>query len=499
MDRTQRLTPCKAAETEHQKDTETAAPRGLIDSESILDAVAEIHILFDREWHYLYLNRAAARAVNLPSEEILGRTLWEVSPDIIGSELDRQYHRAMDERLYVTLDYYYSGTDSWWEHRIYPSPEGVSVFARDITQRKKTEEALRESEQRFRSYFELGLAGTAISAPDQHFLAVNDKFCEIFGYQRRELLQMTWMEVIDPDHLPATITGFFERVLDGESDGFVHEHRGVRKDGRAFWAAISVKCLRHADGSLDYCMAQLQDITERRQAEEKISAYQEQLRSMASQISFVEERERRKIASALHDQVGQSLAMACVKLGALRQQVMPEALRGQVDEIREMVSQAIRDSRTLTFELSPPVLYELGLEAAIGFLAERYQKEHGIQIEFSQDRQHKPLSGDMRVLLFQAVRELLVNAIKHARARNLRISCRREGTEIRIMVGDDGVGFARAQRGAGNDEGHGFGLFFLRERLKYLGGSIDIASAPERGTQVTLRAPLALEEKGDAA
>ena len=486
------------AKIKHQKEAANEAQQGLKHTESVMDAVADIHILFDQQWHYLYVNRAAARAINLPPEEILGRTLWEVYPDIVGSELDRQYHRAMEERLYVTLDYYYSDTDTWWENRIYPSPEGVSVFATDITQRKKTEEALRESEKRFRSYFELGLVGTAISSPDKHFLAVNDKFCEIFGYRRRELLNMTWMEVIHPDHLTSTITEF-ERVLVGKSDGYVLEHQGVRKDSQVIWIAVSVKCLRNVDGSLDYCMAQLQDITERKQAEEKIINYQEQLRSMASQISFVEERERRKIASALHDQVGQNLAMACVKLGALRQEVMPEAVLMQVDEIREMINQAIRDSRTLTFELSPPVLYELGLEAAISFLVERYQKEHGIRIEFSQDRQHKPLSEDMRVLLFQAVRELLVNAIKHARARNLMISCQREGTEIRIVVGDDGIGFAHELREAANGENHGFGLFFLGERLKYLGGRIDIVSAPERGTQVTLRAPLAFDPEGGAA
>ena len=238
---------------------------------------------------------------------------------------------------------------------------------------------------------------------------------------------------------------------------------------------------------------------EQKRSGQESTAYQEQLRSLVSEISLVEERERHKIATALHDQVGQTLAMACVKLGGLRHEVA--ALSGQIDEIREMITEAIRYSRTLTFELSPPVLYELGLEAALCSLAEHYQKEHGIGIDCLVDRQPKPLSDDMRVLLFQGVRELLVNAIKHARAGQITISCRREGTDIRVVVEDDGSGFDSAAGGSLAEKSPGFGLFGLRERLQYLGGSIGIASNPGRGTRVALTAPLAvgLEEEGGAA
>ena len=238
---------------------------------------------------------------------------------------------------------------------------------------------------------------------------------------------------------------------------------------------------------------------EHKRSEQEIIAYQEQLRSLASEIYFVEERERHQIATALHDQVGQTLAMACVKLGGLRHEA--PALSGQIDEIREMITEAIRYSRALTFELGPPILYELGLEAAVCSLAEHYQKEHGIRIDCLVDRQPKPLSDDMRILLFRGVRELLVNVIKHARAKKITITCRREGTDIRVVVEDDGAGFDSAAGGGLTAKSQGIGLFSIRERLKYLGGSIAIASNPGRGTRVALTAPLAvgLEEEGGAA
>src|SRR6185369_940283 len=401
-------------------------------AESVLASVTDVHILYDRQWHYLYVNKAAARAIGRPPEQILGRTLWELFPDIAGTEIDRQYHRAMDERLPVAFEFYYPTWDAWWDNRFYPSPEGLSVFATNITLRKKAEKALRESEQRFRSYFELGLVGTAITSPDKGFLEVNDKFIEIFGYERDELKRMTWMELVHPDDLAADVANF-ERVLAGEIEGYSMEKRYLRKDGQVINAILSVKCQRRPDGSVEYCVAHLQDITERKRAEEKITAYQEQLRFMASEMSLIEERERRQLATTLHDQIGQVLALAKIRLGALQAAGSAEECRQSAGEIRELLEQAIKSSRSLTFELSPPVLYELGFETALQALCENFQQQHGLRIEFVTDHEPRPLPDDMQILLFRAVRELLVNIVKHAGAESARVSCRRDGTRLLLV------------------------------------------------------------------
>ena len=115
-------------------------------TESVLDSMADTHILLDRDWHYLYVNRAAVLAMARPREQILGHTLWELYPDIIGTELERQYRRAMEERIPVVVDFHYPTTNTWWGNRFYPAPEGLSVFATDITERKRAEEALQESQ-----------------------------------------------------------------------------------------------------------------------------------------------------------------------------------------------------------------------------------------------------------------------------------------------------------------------------------------------------------------
>lgn len=145
-------------------------------------------------------------------------------------------------------------------------PIGVQGIARDITARKRAEEALRHSEERFRRYFDLGLIGMAITSPTKQYLEVNDQLCEILGHERDELLQMTWEQTSHPEDIAANVSNF-ERVMAGEIDGYSMEKRYVRKDFTVIDTTISVKCMRRADGSVDYFVALIQDITARKQAE----------------------------------------------------------------------------------------------------------------------------------------------------------------------------------------------------------------------------------------
>jgi PAS domain S-box-containing protein len=150
---------------------------------------------------------------------------------------------------------------------------------RNLAERKKASEALRESEERFRNYFELGLIGMAITSPAKGLIEVNDEICRILGYERSELLRMSWTEFTHPDDLAADVANF-NRVVAGEIDGYSMDKRFIRKDGRVIDATISGKCLRRADGSVDYFVALLQDITERKRAEEQLRESEERMRAI---------------------------------------------------------------------------------------------------------------------------------------------------------------------------------------------------------------------------
>jgi signal transduction histidine kinase len=232
-------------------------------------------------------------------------------------------------------------------------------------------------------------------------------------------------------------------------------------------------------------------LQERKKAEQRLLVYQKQLKSLASQLSLTEERERHRLATELHDRIGQSLILCKMKLDQLRIHDPPGEHAETVQEICDDLREIIQRARNLIFDLSSPVLYDLGLEAALdGWLAEEIQRKHGIKTVFEDDGRQKPLTDDIRATLFNGVKELLFNVVRHARAQKAKVSVRISGQNIHVSVEDDGVGFDPDEvtaRAAGKAE---FGLFNIRERLEQLGGVFKIDSQPGRGTRISMTAPL---------
>jgi len=242
------------------------------------------------------------------------------------------------------------------------------------------------------------------------------------------------------------------------------------------------------------------EIEERKYNEKKLLEQQDKLRSLSSELLLTEERERRHIATELHDRIGQTLAVTKIKLAELRQaSASNETAAKALDDIRQYIEQTIQDTRSLTFELSPPVLYELGLEAALAWLINQTREKHGLRIELKDDGRSKPLDNGCRVIVFQAARELLFNIVKHARARSATLSVRKDDNDICIDIEDDGIGFDSSELEATETGSRGFGLFSIRERLSPLGGHLEIKSGPGRGTHVTMVVPLScsIENTGE--
>jgi PAS domain S-box-containing protein len=237
------------------------------------------------------------------------------------------------------------------------------------------------------------------------------------------------------------------------------------------------------------------DITERRRAErelraahEELAARAEQLRRLTGELTLVEQRERRRLAKVLHDHLQQLLVGARFRTSVLSR-IGDSRVARSAGEIETLLEEALAASRSLTAELSPPVLHEGGLAAGLGWLSRWMADKHGLSVELSVEEPPVPLVDDVKVLLFESVRELLFNAVKHARSRTVQLGVKTlDGGMLRVTVSDSGPGFdptALTQLG----DGGGLGLFSIRERLALIGGRVEIDSAPGRGSRITLAVP----------
>jgi len=402
-------------------------------------------------------------------------------------------------------------------------------IARDIRERKEQQRALERSEQRFRNLAaSLPEAVVEVEANGRVTYA-NTTALELFGYTEEDLESgLSFIDSFAPREWDR-VKGDFAMVLQGVRLGF-NEYTARYRDGLAFPAAVSATPTTSGNGRMRV-LAILTDITERNDAEvqlrlahqklerrvqerteelhranarlrtqiaermrteQKLLSYQDQLRSLAARLTVAEDRERRRIATELHDRIGQTLSVCQMRLLGLSGDSMDDHSLTEVGEAVAVIETALDDIRAITFELSPPILYELGIEAAVDWLAEQTGIRHGLRCEVRCECGTLHLDEDVRVLTFQILRELVFNVAKHADASELLIRFRQQGRWLLAGVEDDGVGFPDVDYGG--DEAslsQGFGLFSIRERLRPLGGELQIRSKPGAGATVVFRVPMA--------
>jgi len=360
----------------------------------------------------------------------------------------------------------------------------IVVSLKDITERKRTEEALRESEERYKNLFQNNYAVMLIIDPDNAaILDVNPAACVYYGWSREELLK----KKIDEINTLTTEEVYAEMQLarTEKRNHFIFKHR--RADGSIRDVDVYSGPLVMAGKDLLYSI--VHDITERRKAEEALRKSESDLRALVLELSRVEESERQRLALFLHDEIGQSLALLRMKLGEYAGGLELKSGKHDIGQICDVLEKAIDQTHALTFELSPPILHQLGLEAAIEWAGEKISQDQGIDFIFNDDGRMKPLDVDLKAFLFRCVRELMMNIVKHAKARRMTVSLTMKQNQVCAVVEDNGIGFDTSllERQA---EIVGFGLFSIRERLAAVDGTFELRSEAGRGTRVALSIPV---------
>jgi signal transduction histidine kinase len=236
-------------------------------------------------------------------------------------------------------------------------------------------------------------------------------------------------------------------------------------------------------------LANLNQTLEQRVAERTTKAVEQakKLQLLSAQLSLAEEAERRRIAEMLHEDLQQLLVAARMQLAALCRTRDASEREPIAREIADALERSFRLTRSLSVELAPPVLYERGLAAALEWLAAETRKNYDIEVTVEADPSANPKAADVRIFLFRAVRELLLNSVKHATGSALHVTMQHlRPDKVRIIVADGGPGFDPTSLDAQLTSSQKFGLFNIRERVSSFGGEFHINSSSKRGTQITL-------------
>jgi signal transduction histidine kinase len=243
--------------------------------------------------------------------------------------------------------------------------------------------------------------------------------------------------------------------------------------------------------AIEAIAAQIGPAIARAKAETALHLNEKNLQALVSKLVVAEENERRRIAHGLHDDINQMLATAKLTLGHIAALLRRKETRDMVFKVNGYIDHVLQGTRSLTFDLASPVLQRFGLEAAVEDLCGKMTEQHGISFVFKNDKASKPLSGEIEIVVFHAVRELLRNIVDHAGARHVTVSLHRAGKHLVVAVRDDGVGFSLSKVNGFNRKG-GFGLYTIRERMKHLGGSFSSEAVSPCGTRLVLSVPLGL-------
>ena len=390
---------------------------------------------------------------------------------------------------------------------------GAAVAIQDITDLRTAQEALRRSEALYRAIGESMDYGVWVCAPDGRNTYASESFLTMVGLTQQECADFGWGAVLHPEDADRTIAAWKECVRTGGIWDIEHRFRGVDgqwhdilargvpvKDERGevlCWAGINldISKLKRAEAALRQLNVDLEQRVAARtadlsQAIQTLERQATQLRALATDLTRAEQRERRRLADVLHDGLQQQLVAARLRAHMLARS-SAAAVQAGADELVTLLEEAIAQTRSLAGELSPPALQTGNLLPALAWLTRWAGEKHQLTVHVDSPGASLPaLPPDLAVLVYQSVRELLLNVVKYAQVSAAEVTLTQDGEWFTCTVADAGVGVdPTTLRAAGGTEG-GFGLLGIRERLEILGGRLEIASTPGRGSRFTLVAPL---------
>jgi PAS domain S-box-containing protein len=517
---------------------ETALLESDVRFKAFMDNSPAIAWAKDEDGRYVYLSKACENRFGIRLERCRGKTDFDLWPQVIAEKFRKNDLEVLTSGQIIEVIEENVDPDGrrcyWWNFK-FPFPDaageryvgGVGV---DITERLRAEEALGESEERFRLAFENANIGMALVGTDGRYLRVNNALSRMFGYSREEMEKMGVRDLTYPDDLQLS-KDFRMKTLRGETGNAQFEKRKVHRNGIIVWVHISSSLVSDSQGKPLYFISHVQDITarkrgedalrrageeleqrviertedlrlavaqlqeevtERQQAERALRESEQRLRYLTSQILTAQEKERKRLAMELHEGLGQSMTALKIYLRAIQRRLPSEA--GGIEEdfygARNLLGEMIEEVRHISRGLSPALLETLGFTAAIKHLLDEFGKYQEVTIKTDTDDIQNLFSPQTETNLFRVFQEAFNNITKHAQATQVSVTIKRQDGNVNFLIKDNGIGFDREQIAHAGIADKGMGLGAMDERLRMIGAHLNIVSQTGMGTEISFSIPI---------
>jgi PAS domain S-box-containing protein len=472
------------------------AERALRESEEkhrdLVENSRELICTHDLSGKILSVNRAASELFGEPSALVQQQNIRDLLVPEVRDQFDDYMKQICQEgatsgtMLIQTrtgerrvLEYYNSlrteGVDT-------PIVRGI---ARDITEARRAQKALRESEERYRELFENSKDAIYVHDMSGQYTSVNRAAEKLSGYTRHELIGRHFSSLVSPEYARHVREQLCRKLqASGET---TYEVELITKQGERLPVEVSSRLIVE-NGVAVGVQGCLHDISERKRAHEASRTYSRRLLE-------AQEAERRRISLELHDQVGQILTAVKMNLHALRKAYNSPEVLTSIEENLNVIDEAVDQVRDLSVDLRPLLLDDFGLVVAVRWYLDRQAKNSGVAVEFASHSLHDDdrFPAALETACFRIVQEGVTNIIRHARATRLSVVLERSGSELLLVIGDNGSGFdvkeMRSASGAPT-----LGLRGMEERAQAVGGTLTIDSTPSLGTQICASFPVTVEE-----
>ncbi len=450
--------------------------------EAVFESMSDAVIVVDGQDRIVDLNMTAQRLTDNPAAEAVGQTFTRV----FSSWTELVEHYCDGCRVHTEVVLVEDEELRSFDLRISPlyrrnghlTVTGRLVVLNDITEQKRTERALRDSEERFRHIFEETPIGMAVVDLDGTLLQVNKAFCEMLGYGEQELTACSLSAITHPDDVGKDRL-LAEQMLKGAISSYQVEKRYLRKNRETLWADLTATILRDHNGQAIYSLVMLENIIERKRAK-------------------LFEEERHHVAYELHDGLAQIAASTHQHLQAFASHYRPRSpqARQELGQALELAQRSVREARRLITGLRPTALDDFGLVTALRLHVEALRNE-GWTITYDETLGLERLSPMIETTLYGIVQEALTNAGKHAHTSRARLALERQESTIRLEVQDWGCGFEPLAALQEVSLGEHVGLREMQERVELVSGQLMISSQPGGGTLIVAEVPLLVPDEED--